>query len=232
MRKILTLITLLAAFGSAQADIASSFSKAKKNLYSKVYGNSGLTFYTNCSWSRKKVDLESCGLQNSFPKKYMKRASRTEAEHIVPSSWMYKKNGKFRQCYLEAKQQGVNKRKYCQKADIDFRNAHNDLMNLVPAVGQINGLRSNKPFAEKVSGKKEQTFRGNGKVFVVTSRVAIPDRSIRGDIARVAFYMGETYGVTYSKRQLSLFEKWDKEDPVSPEEQGRIQRVTKVQGLR
>lgn len=145
---------------TAQAEIASSFSKAKKNLYLKVYNNAALTFYTNCSWSKKKVDLTSCNLQDSFPKKYMKRALRTEAEHIIPASWMYKKDGKWRQCYLEAKQQGVNKRKYCQKTDKDYRNAHNDLMNLVPAVGQLNGLRSNKPFAETISGKKEQTYRG------------------------------------------------------------------------
>lgn len=214
---------------SVQADIATSFSKAKKNLYHKVYNNSGLTFYANCSWSKKKVDLESCNLQDSFPKKYLKRALRTEAEHVIPSSWMYRKNGEWRQCYVEAKTKGVNKRKYCQKTDMDYRNAHNDLMNLVPAVGQLNGLRSNKPFAEKVSGKKEQTFNGAGKVFVVTSRVAIPDVSIRGDIARIAFYMEDTYGVTYSKRQLALFMKWDKEDPLSPEERKRNQLINKIQ---
>jgi len=230
MNRLLVVFVIgLALSFSAHAEIATSFSKAKKNLYQKVYGNSGLTFYTNCQWSKKKVDLESCGLQNSFPKKHMKRASRTEAEHIIPASWMYKKNGQWRQCYLEAKRQGISQRKYCQQTDIDYRNAHNDLMNLVPAVGQLNGLRSNKPFAEKVSGKKEQTFRGNGKVLVLSSRVAIPDRSIRGDIARIAFYMGATYGVTYSKRQLSLFEKWDKEDPVSSEEQERRRKVIDVQ---
>ena len=232
MIKSLSVLCLALVFScSANAQIASSFSKAKSNLYKKVEGNSGLTFYTNCSWAKKKVDLESCGLQNSFPKKHLKRASRTEAEHIIPASWMYRKNGKYRECYTQAKALGENTRKYCQKTDKDYRNAHNDLMNLVPAVGQLNGLRSNKPFAEKVSGKKEQTFRGNGKVLVVTSRVVIPDKSIRGDVARVGFYMSDTYGVSYSKRQLSLFKKWDKEDPVSSEEHERNQRVFKVQGI-
>lgn len=212
-----------------QADVASNFSKAKKNLYQKVYGNSGLTFYTNCLWSKKKVDLESCNLQDSFAKKHMKRASRTEVEHIIPASWMYKKNGKWRECYLEAKQKGVNKRKYCQKTDKDYRNAHNDLMNLVPAIGQLNDMRSNKPFAEKLSGKIKQTFRGNGKVLALSSRVAIPDHSIRGDIARVAFYMQKSYGVTFSKRQLGLFEKWNEEDPISPEELNRTRKITLIQ---
>lgn len=207
----------------------SLFSKAKKSMYSNVYGNEGQTFYTNCDWSKKKVNLESCNLQDSFPSRHLKRAKRTEAEHIIPASWMYKKNGKWRQCYLDAKAKGEKQRKYCQKNDIEYRNAHNDLMNLVPAVGQLNGMRSNKPFAEKVSGKKEQTFNGNGKKLVVTSRVVIPDISIRGDIARIAFYMNQTYGVTYSKRQRALFDKWDKEDPLSGEEMIRAEKIKKIQ---
>ena len=32
----------------------------------------------------------------------------------------------------------------------------------------------------------------------------------QGDIARVAFYMSDRYGVTYSKRQLNTFHQWDK----------------------
>ena len=34
--------------------------------------------------------------------------------------------------------------------------AHNDLINLRPAVGAVNAARSNKPFAETLSGKKKQ----------------------------------------------------------------------------
>lgn len=210
----------------------SSFSKAKKAMYTKVYKNEGKTFYTNCDWSKKKVNLESCGLQDSFPKKYLKRAKRTEAEHIIPASWMYKKNGKWRQCYLDAKQKGVSQRKYCQEHDVDYRNAHNDLVNLVPAVGQLNGMRSNKPFAEKVSGKKEQTFNGDGKKLVLTSRVAIPDSSIRGDIARIAFYMSDRYGVNYSKRQKSLFVRWNLEDPVDSRETSRLLQINKIQQIK
>jgi deoxyribonuclease-1 len=116
----------------AYSEISSSFSKAKSNMYKKVYLNSGKTFYTNCLWSKKKVDLSSCGLENSFPKKHMKRASRTEAEHIIPASWMLKKNKAERSCVAESKAHKDNSRKYCQKHDKDFRNAHNDLVNLRP----------------------------------------------------------------------------------------------------
>lgn len=48
-------------------------------------------------------------------------------------------------------------------------------MNLVPAVGQINGERSKKPFDEIVSGKKMATYSGDGKRIVISSRLVIPD---------------------------------------------------------
>lgn len=220
----------LITFEANASSISSSFSKAKKKLYTQVYKNQGLTFYTNCTWSKKKVDLYSCNLENSFEKKHLKRANRIEAEHIIPASWMYKKHGKFRQCYLDAKQQNFSPRKYCRKNDLDYRNAHNDLVNLRPAVGQINGMRSNKPFAEKPSGQKLTTHRGNGKVIQITSRVVTPDPQIRGDIARIAFYMKSKYGVTYSKRQNAIFETWAKQDPISQEEFALNQKIHSVQG--
>lgn len=102
-------------------------------------------------------------------------------------------------------------------------------MNLVPVVGQLNGMRSNKPFAENVSGKKEQTFNGNGKKLVLTSRVVIPDPSIRGDIARIALYMNQMYRITYSNRQRALFDKWDKDDPLSKDEKARVKKIMMLQ---
>lgn len=226
----LTLILLFALTSTANADIATSFTKAKSNLYKKVYPNAGQTFYTNCEWSKKKVDLASCGLANAFPKKHMNRASRTEAEHIIPASWMLKKNKTERSCVAESKSNRYSPRRYCQKHDQDFRNAHNDLVNLRPTVGQINANRSNKPFSKSLSGSNPVTYRGNGKTFKVSSRVVIPDISIRGDIARVAFYMRDIYGVTYSYRQVAIFNEWDKQDAVSEEEILLNARIMKVQG--
>jgi deoxyribonuclease-1 len=211
------------------SQISSSFSKAKQKLYKLVYQNQGETFYVNCSWQKKKVDLTSCNLQNSFSTKESKRAKRTEAEHVIPASWLYKKNGKFRQCYLDAKAQRTSARKHCQRNDEEYRSAHNDLVNLRPAVGAINAARSNKPFAEKLSGKRETTYRGNRKNITISSRVVIPDVKIRGDVARIALYMQRTYGATYSKRQKELFSKWNLEDPVSNQEVDLAKKINQLQ---
>lgn len=227
--KLLITAALLAAATTAQAGIAGTFVQAKNDMYKGVYGNSGTTFYTGCAWSKRKVDLESCGLQNSFQKKHMKRAKRTEAEHVIPASWMYKNNGEWRACYTKAKALKEKPREYCQEHDSEYRNAHNDLVNLRPAVGQINAERSNKPFGEQMSGEHKSTYRGNGLSIKIASRVVIPDPKIRGDIARIAFYMSDKYGVTYSKRQLALFEKWNKADPVNAAERELNLKITKTQ---
>ena len=207
----------------------SSFKAAKRALYTQVYPGHGRTLYTGCEWRKRLVDLESCGLQGAFSKKWRKRAKRIEAEHVIPASWFYRKNGHLRRCAIEAKTLGKSQRKYCRKHGPEYRRAHNDLVNLYPAVGAINGMRSAKPFAERPSGGHKRTFRGR-RTITLTSRVAIPAPEIRGDIARVAFYMQRHYGVTYSRRLESLFHQWDREDPVSSEERSRCERIRKVQG--
>lgn len=214
---------------TAYADIASLFSKAKLDLYNNVYQGRGETFYTGCLWETKSVNLESCNLQYSFPKGQLKRAKRTEVEHVIPASWLYKKNGKWRNCYIEAKQLDRKIREYCQQTDFEYRKAHNDLVNLRPVIGQINALRSNKAFSDKPSGQYIGTFVGKKKMLVY-SRLVIPDNSIKGDIARIAFYMMQKYGASYSNRQEILFFKWNDEDPVSDEEIFLNQQIMAVQG--
>ncbi len=79
-----------------------SFTTAKNKLYSKVFNNSGETIYCGCDWSNRKTNLNSCNLQSYFPKKQRKRSLRTEAEHIIPPSWMLKVNNKTRQCAINS----------------------------------------------------------------------------------------------------------------------------------
>ncbi len=205
-----------------------SFTTAKNKLYSKVFNNSGETLYCGCDWSNRKTDLNSCNLQSYFPKKQRKRSLRTEAEHIIPASWMLKVNSKTRQCAIDSKNVKDSAREYCQKHDLDYKQAHNDLVNLFPAVGQINADRSNKPFVN-VTKTKVKTY---GKCDIqIGSRGIVPPKNKQGDIARVAFYMSEKYGVTYSKRQLELFKQWNGQDPISPEERAHNKRVLQAQGF-
>lgn len=237
MNLIKASLVLAIIFSSqAQAQGMSSFSKSKKVLYSKIYPGSGKTIYTNCHWykthgNKKIIDLESCGLQNAFPKRQMKRAKRVEAEHVIPASWGYKNNGFWRSCAIDKNRpRGVSRRKYCQDVDPGFKKLHNDLIGLFPSVGQINADRSNKPYSSVKNGSKPHTFRGNGKEITITSRVAVPPKEMRGDIARIAFFYQKEYGVTMNQRQKSDYLAWDKADPISSEEIARNNRIKKAQG--
>jgi deoxyribonuclease-1 len=231
MKKIILLSSLFLAL-SLLLNVASakvvSFTTAKNKLYSNVFNNSGETFYCGCNWSARKTDLKSCNLQSYFTKKQRKRSLRTEAEHVIPASWMLKVNKKTRQCALDSKRVKESAREYCQKHDLNYKQAHNDLVNLFPAVGQINADRSNKPFVDVTNTKVKNYGKCN---IEIGSRGIVPPPDKKGDIARVAFYMSKTYGVTYSKRQLELFRQWNNQDPISVQERAHNRRVIQVQGF-
>lgn len=228
--KIVSLALTLLILSSptfAGGDKVVSFTTAKNKIYKKIYNNSGETVYCNCDWSNRKTDLSSCGLQSFFPKKQSKRAKRTEMEHIIPASWMLKVGYDYRQCAKDAKALGESSRDYCQKHDINYKQAHNDMVNLKPSVGQINADRSNKPYVDSISGNKK-TY---GQCPIeIGSRGMVPPANMKGDIARIAYYMSEKYGVTYSKRQMAVFAEWDKKDPVSQEEVDLNKKIFSIQG--
>lgn len=78
-------------------------------------------------------DLDSCGYE---PRKQAKRANRIEWEYVVPA-WAF---GHQLQCWQDGG------RKNCKKTPA-FARMKADLHNLVPAIGEANGDRSNYSFA-------------------------------------------------------------------------------------
>lgn len=96
-------------------------------------------------------------------------------------------------------------------------------MNLVPVIGEINGNRSNYSFA---------MLEGEPRVYGACdfevdfkSRKVEPAPEVRGDIARIYWYMRDTYGLKISDKQQRLFEVWDKLDPVDEWEVEKKDRV-------
>ncbi|GMG88423.1 hypothetical protein MNKW57_27440 [Biformimicrobium ophioploci] len=106
--------------------------------------------------------------------------------------------------------------------------AEADMHNLVPAIGEINGDRSNYRFGE-LGGMPSQY----GAVPVLIDfkrRVVQPPANVKGNIARTYFYMSETYGLNLSSSQEKLFAAWDRLDPVDSWECKRNQLIAGVQG--
>ena len=105
-----------------------------------------------------------------------------------------------------------------------------DLHNLTPAVGELNGDRSNTPYGI-VEGEPrlygECNFEIGGK-----PRVTEPREEVRGDAARIWLYMADTYKIKLSDTQRKMFEEWSAADPVDDWERLRDTRIWAAQGNR
>ncbi|GGO75537.1 deoxyribonuclease I [Marinobacterium nitratireducens] len=209
------LLMLLPA--SAPADQPMSFSTAKREL-AAIYSSNAQSFYCGCRFSaigkRLSPDLAACGYQ---PRKNANRASRIEWEHLMPA-WAF---GHQRQCW----QQGG--RRACRK-DPEFRRMESDMHNLVPAIGEVNGDRSNYGYG-MVAGESRAYGRCDVEVDF-KARVAEPAEGVRGDIARTYFYMRDRYGLRLSRQETRLLEAWNRADPVDAWELERNRRIRLVQG--
>ncbi|MBF0160769.1 MAG: endonuclease [Magnetococcales bacterium] len=201
------------------------FGEAKK-LADKLFQDHRQTFYCNCTYDKQHaIDSGSCGY---IPRKNAQRGERMEWEHIVPAHAF----GNTRPCWREPLCQKDGKsykgRKCCEEIDPLFRSMEADLHNLVPAVGELNGDRSNRSYG-MVSGKGGAYGACDFKVDF-ESDIVQPRPEVRGDIARTYFYFEKTYRLPISDKQRKLFEAWDRSDPVDAWERQRNQRIQRIQG--
>jgi deoxyribonuclease I len=210
---------------SAMAKHPSSFGQAK-SLAKKVYAQHLTSFYCGCDYLRRGKKLiplaPSCGytprIAVTRKGNSNERAKRIEWEHIMPA-WDF---GHQRQCW----QKGG--RKSCTKKDIVFKRMESDLHNLVPAVGELNGDRSNFRFA-MIPGEVRKYGQCDFEVDF-KGRKTEPPSNVQGDIARVYFYMRDQYRLKLSKSQTQLFTAWSKTDPVDMWECRRDGLITGMQG--
>lgn len=217
---------LLLCISSISSAEPVNFEQAKVSL-KQIYQGHERTFYCDCaiSWvgrSGGRVDHQSCGYAiysaKGLPSEAtVARAARSEVEHIVPISWV----GKQLQCW----QHGG--RKNCQATDPLFNKIEGDLFNLTYAVGQVNGMRSDLPFGMVSTNMAPQFGQCDIKIDSKNRKVQ-PKADIRGDIARVIFYMADRYNLTLSRQDQQLYLAWHKQDPVSAIELERHNRTAKL----
>lgn len=123
-------------------------------------------------------------------------------------------------------------RECCQKVNRDFRNAHNDLVNLTPAIGEVNADRSNLPYSEVIG--EERAYGQCDFEYDKIDKVVEPGTQIRGDIARIQLYLEATYGLAlgfkFSDDKRSMLKQWNEQDPVNDWEIERNKRICKAQG--
>ncbi|MBD7978068.1 endonuclease [Serpens gallinarum] len=214
MRLLSVLLFALLSFSTAHADAPRTFVEAKKIAW-KLYADHPVDFYCGCTYKGNRVDLDSCGYT---PRKQLKRAQRLEWEHIVPA-WTI---GHQRRCWQEGG------RKNCTANDPVFSRAEADLHNLVPAVGEVNGDRSNYGFG--MLSQKPSQYGACPFVVDFKQRTAMPPDYTRGAIARIYLYMSDRYKLRLSRQDQRLYDIWNRQYPVSDWERWRNRNIACVQG--
>jgi deoxyribonuclease-1 len=102
------------------------------------------------------------------------------------------------------------------------------LYNLFPAEGEINGDRRDYNWG-MIPGEKRAFGTCNIEVDSSTRR-AEPPETVMGDIARIMFYMEETYGFRLSNQDRQLYTAWSRQDPPDAWEVERTRRIKAIQG--
>ncbi|ANU35304.1 endonuclease [Vibrio scophthalmi] len=227
MRTLSCLLLALAASNVVAAP-PSSFSAAKREAVS-IYKDLerdldyATSFYCGCDikWQGRKgvPDLEGCGYQ--IRKQTQKvRATRIEWEHVVPA-WQF---GHQMQCWQKGGRKECSKKKYPQ-----FRQMEADLHNLTPAIGEVNGDRSNFNFSQW-NGVNGVTYGSCEMQVNFKQRKVMPPARARGSIARTYLYMSQEYSFDLSKQQRNLMQAWNKQYPAEKWECERDKHIAKVQG--
>lgn len=229
-RSILTIIIMLLPVLASAAgnETCQSFNKSKKILLRQVYRDQNQTFYCNSTFDFKKKVNHTSGY---VPIKDNSRASRLEWEHVVPAHAFGQSFKEWREgdpkC-VDSKGHTFKGRKCAEKINMQFRYMQADMHNLVPAIGEINGLRSNYSFS-LIPGEER---RFGSCDMEISNQKAEPPENIRGDIARIYFYMNDAYpgrGII-SKKNQKLFEAWNRQDPADGWECLREKRIRELQG--
>ncbi|ECW8954953.1 deoxyribonuclease [Campylobacter lari] len=225
MKKLLSILL----FSSLSLLASDNFNESKKELV-KLYESLGSTyqydFYCNAPFKSNKkekytkfevVKSDLYTPRNEYTKKgkINQRAKRIEWEHIMPAQNF----GKHLPCWREGG------RKACQKDSL-FVKMEADKQNLVPAIGEVNGDRSNFRYAEAPLNL-EYTQYGNCKVYTdFKAKRFYPANYSKGWIARSYLYMSKTYNIRLSDQERKLMESWDKQYPMSEKEK-RIRELTR-----
>ncbi|WP_192485350.1 MULTISPECIES: endonuclease [Cysteiniphilum] len=232
---LLFLTLPILGFSSTSLKDNQSFSKTKKVLLKQVYYDHKETFYCQVPFEVKQVKGKEKAVVNPIQdgfhyRKNETRASRIEWEHIMPAENF----GRQLACWYKGDSQCIDSagksykgRKCCEKTSKQFRLMQADPYNLVPAIGEVNGDRSNYRFADTNSKLTGQYGKCAFKVDF-KERKAYPADYTKGFIGRAYLYMADTYKLKLSKQDRQLMEAWANKYPISDWEKTRKQRIDRL----
>lgn len=204
-----------------------SFNSAKRMLEHQVYFDHCVTLYCGAEFDAQKHVSLSAGFTT---RAHEKRATKVEWEHAVPTENFGRAFSEWRDGHPEC----VNRngkpfkgRRCAEKINMEYRHMQADMYNLFPAIGAVNAVRSNKQYSALPGSA---SAFGSCPAKVDGNRFEPPDRA-KGQVARAALYMADSYPMyRLSRQQQQLFEAWDKMYLVDAWECTRAKRIEKLQG--
>ncbi|MWP62918.1 endonuclease [Gilliamella sp. Pas-s25] len=129
-------------------------------------------------------------------KKNQARAECIESKHVMSA----KNFGRHLTCW-----QG-GRRKVCKK-DATFNQIEGDMHNLQPAIGEVNGDRSNYRYS--LFTKEFNQYRQFKSAMDFKAHVFQPRNENRGMIARAYLYMSDKYKINLSNQEKKLMMAWN-----------------------
>ena len=203
MKKIsLLILFVFCSSALAQNTRVPDFNNAKKILKKLNYLGVEKEIYCGCKiLPNNKFDKSSCGYK---PKRDNARANRLEVEHGVPLENILGHTKAWDYGVPECK--GKKGRACASKV---YGHIEGDLWNLLPAIGELNGLRSNYSVAE-IPGEAREFGSCD---FEVESRKMEPPEEMKPVMAATYYYMQEAYGKTVpvnliSNKNEKLLQVW------------------------
>jgi len=233
MKKFLPLLVslfLLPGIALAEGNTrVENFDSAKKIMYEQIYHGHHVTLYSGLTYNNKR----EVKLPRNFNTKILPdRAKRVEVEHMVPAenfgrsfeAW----HSGARVC-IDNNGKPFKGRRCAERASREFRLMEADLHNLAPAVGSVNGARSNKRFAQ-LGPDAEMPFGPVCPMKFDDNRAEPPDRA-KGMVARAHLYMERAYEpYSLSDADRKLMKAWSKQFPPDEWECERERRIARIQG--
>lgn len=198
------------------------------------------TFYCACNYEAdKEIDYESCRMDDED-----RHRDRVEWEHVMPASY-WKRRTHGADCWASNRGEiykwcdGRSGRKCCGKVNLEFRRLEGDMYNLVPAIGYLNNRRSNYPYTENLDEVKTQYLGCNFQVGKKNNEYMVEplppgdnsaDADVRGDIARIMFYMRDEHKIPLEDWEETTYTKWNTADMPDAWECEINKRIARVQG--
>ena len=247
-RSLLTVLTFLLV----SATVWAQGPNGSKDYYKAANGKKGQALKTALHGIiHKHTNIGYDGLYESYkktdtrPDGYVRDwySNATKYTHVKDKAGSYKNEG---DCYN--REHSVPQSWFENYADASIIKA--DIVHVVPTDGKINGMRSNDPLANvgTVSGQSKNGYSKWGKCSVsgYSGQVFEPNDEIKGDMARIYFYMATCYenvvnkwngnatasnvfnGTTYpafTTWYLNMLMKWSKDDPIDAVEIARNNAV-------